>query len=265
MSAFNFALADAYPEDALAVYRGVREETRPREVILGLDLNRLEPRGDASDRTRYAFGPLHGPSPPAAEWAQAWGHLYTELYARQAGGAVLESVGVVDAGLVDFDDDGLAHYVPWETAIARGTFDQQRELDRFIGDRDGYRRFTGLDPAHVQAVRETVEEARADHATVRVWLTPVHPRLEATYGNTSYPQHVAAARELLASLCAQGVHAYDYTDLATFGGRPEWFFDGSHMMQENTRRVVEAMYDGRGDLCKGAAPGTSAGSPGEPA
>lgn len=249
LTAFNFALADAYPDDALRVYEGVGGDVRPREVILGLDLNRLEPRGDASERTRYAFGPLHGDEAAPRDWWDAYLRTFTELYFRQAGGAVLETVGLVDAGLVDFDDDGLAHYVPWETAQAKGTFDQEAQLDRFLGDRQGYRGFTGLEATQVQAVRDLVAAARADNVTVRVWLSPVHPRLEASYGNTSYPLHVAAARDLLASLCAPGVHAHDLTDLETFGGRPEWFFDGSHMMQENTRRVVQALYAGTGDLC----------------
>jgi hypothetical protein len=247
-TAFNFALADAYPEDALKVYRGVGDDVRPREIIVGLDLNRLEPREDASQRTRYAFGPLHD-DPSPNDWADAFARTYTDLYARQAGGAVLEAVGVADAGLVDFDDDGLAHYVPWETAQRRGTFDQDATIDAFLGGRSGYRPFRGLDEAHAQAVRDLVDEARADGVTVRVWLSPVHPRVEASYGNMSFPQYEAAARDLLVSLCAPGVHAHDLTDLATFGGRPEWFFDGSHMMQENTALVVEALYSGAGDLC----------------
>lgn len=254
LTAFNFALADAYPEDALAVYRGVADEVRPREVILGLDLNRLEPRERESDRTRYAFGPLHQGNASAADWVAALGHTYTELYARQAGGAILETTGVVDAGLVDFDGDGLAHYVPWETAQAAGTFDQEATVDAFVRGRNGYVAFRGLDPGHAQAVRDVVDAARADGVTVRVWLSPVHPRLEQSYGNESYPMYVAAARDLLASLCQPGVHAHDLTDIATFGGRAEWFFDGSHMMQENTRLIVRALYAGQGDLCAGPAP-----------
>jgi hypothetical protein len=256
LTAFNFALADGFPEDALAIYGGLADETRPREIVLGLDLNRLEPRDPWSQRTRYAFGPLHTDEASPATWAHAFGGLYTELYARHAGGALLQQFGLAHYLVPDqvaFEEDGFAHYVPWETALERGTFDQDRELDRFIGVRSGYRQFIGLDADHTEAVADLVAEARADNVTVRLWLAPVHPRLEATFGNASYPQHVDAARDLLASLCQPGVHAYDYTDLATFGGEPEWFFDGSHMMQENTRRVVQAMYSGTGDLCAAAA------------
>jgi hypothetical protein len=249
VTAFNFALADAYPEDALAVYRGVAGEVRPREIILGLDLNRLEPRGDASDRTQYAFGPLHREGAGVGEWGEAFVRTYDVLYARQAGGAILEVTGVVGDGLVGFDEDGLAHYVPWETALAEGSFDQDRAIRQFLDGRTGYPRFVGLDPDHAQAVRDLVAEARADGVTVRVWLTPVHPRVEAAYGNATYPLYVHAAIDLLRSMCQPGVHAHDYTDLDAFGGRPEWFFDGSHMMQENTRQVVESLYAGRGDLC----------------
>lgn len=255
-TAFNFALADAYPEDALAVYRGVTgpggAAGQPAEVIVGLDLNRLEPREEGSRRTRAAFGPLHGDGASAGDWLEAFGHAYTELYVRQAGGAVLQELGWTPEGLVEFDPDGLAHYRPWERQQAAGTFDQDREIGRFLGDRSGYRSFRGLDEGHVAAVRQLVDEARADGATVRVWLTPVHPRLEASYREanaTGYDESLAAARDLLRSLCRDGVHAHDYSDLASFGGRPEWFYDGSHMMRENTRAVVEALYEGRGDAC----------------
>lgn len=255
LAAFNFALADAYPEDALRVYRGVAgpggPAEAPAEVVLGLDLNRLEPRGAGSERTRVAFGPLHGDDPAAPDWLRAFGHTYTELYVRQAGGAVLQHLGWAPPGLVEFDADGLAHYRPWERQQAAGTFDQDREIGRYLG-RSGYRPFTGLDEGHVAAVRDLVDEARADGATVRVWLTPVHPRLEASYreGNaTGYDEALQAARDLLQGLCREGVHAHDYTDLDAFGGRPEWFYDGSHMMRENTQAVVAALYEGRGDLC----------------
>jgi hypothetical protein len=251
LTAFNFALAGTQPEDSLRVYRGlVARGVVPREVLVGLDVNRIEPHPAESNRTQYAFGPLHA---PGATWLDVLGagvRSYSFLYLRDSAVSLWHAAGlpITQADEVTFEPDGLAHYVPWETAEAAGTFDRNASITKAIG-LGGYHPYAGLDPVQVASLQQLVAEARSHGTTVRLVVTPVHHRLEAAYGTYAYPFARQAVVDLARSLCQPGVHAYNYTRVAAFGGLEEGFYDGVHYDAANAARLVQGVYAGRGDLC----------------
>jgi hypothetical protein len=251
LTAFNFALAGTQPSDSLRVLEGLAERgQRPREVIVGLDVNRIEPHASESNRTQYAFGPLHRPGATWLDVAAAAARSYSFLYLRDSAVSLWHVAGLSlpQADEVAFEPDGLAHYVPWETAERAGTFDRNASITKAIGP-GGYHAYGGLDPAQVAAIQRLVAEARAANATVRLVVTPVHHRLEDAYGTYAYPLARQAVVDLTRSLCQPGVHAYNYTRAANFGGNEEGFYDGVHYDAANAARIVQGVYSGRGDLC----------------
>lgn len=79
---------------------------------------------------------------------------------------------------------------------------------------------------------------------VTVLLLPAHPEFER---RTFTPAVRAIRTELgatLAARCQSGGCTYrDFTDLASFGGDPDDFDDGTHMTPRNGRRMLAAIFD----------------------
>lgn len=254
LTAFNFSLAGTNPDDSRFVYdKLVARGVVPKEIVVGLDVNRVEPHPRDSNRTQYAFGPLHDPGASWADAVAAGARSYQFLYLRDSAVSVADALGVPVPHVHDvtFEPDGLAHYVPWETAVAAGTFDRNATIAKTIGA-GGYHAFAGLDPAEVAAIQGLVADARAHGATVRLLLTPIAHRVEAGYearGGSGYPQARAAVVALARSLCQPGVHAYNYTRTEAFGGDEAGFYDGIHYDAGNAARIVASAYAGRADLC----------------
>lgn len=248
LTAFNFAVAGTQPADSLRVYRGlVQRGYHPKEILVGLDINRIEPHED-EHRTQAAFGPLHEDAAGLRDQVMAGLRTFTFQYLRDSATSLYFALEGPRPIGITFDEDGLAHFRAWEEAEANGSFDLDKSLAAAIGA-GGYLPYGGLDPVQVTALQELTARALANGTTVRMVITPIHARLEQSYGVSGYPQARQAVVDLARSLCQPGVHAFNYTRVAGFGGLEGGFFDGVHYNAANAARLVEGVYSGRGDLC----------------
>jgi hypothetical protein len=136
--------------------------------------------------------------------------------------------------------------------LAAGSYDFdaafEQNWDRFLGAIYG----PDVEAAASQqrALEGLVAEARAKGTQVDLVLLPFHDRaLERLADNPVFGELQGAARATMDRLCQDGVRAFDYTDVAAFGGDPDGFYDGYHLTPANGATLLEGVRDGRGDRC----------------
>ena len=100
-----------------------------------------------------------------------------------------------------------------------------------------------LDAESIERVRALLELSRAQRAKVVIYLPPYHPRALTRYLKES---SFASLRKRLVSQLGEWaqsypVDVYDFTDVATFGGRSDMFYDASHPREDACRLMTDAM------------------------
>lgn len=239
---FNFAVSSARAEDDLAIYRWVRARgEHPRIVVVGLDVealhndDQLETPLEFNDELMLA---LRG----REEWRAAVVRA-VKRYKRSFGishlADTVKSVGLV-TGLVPrhpattVDGDGYLNYLDWEY----GSLAQcnRTTLQRFAG-------MTALSPRRKDDIAHLVEEARANGATVKIWLTPLNPETQR------YIEERAPYRRLLADtivfvgdFARRGLaDVYDFSVPAAFGGDASRWYDCYHVDESSAAKIAAAL------------------------
>jgi len=85
---------------------------------------------------------------------------------------------------------------------------------------------------------------------VRIFVTPLHPLvLQALRQRRDFDRLHALLIEYLRDVVAHnpGTRLRDFTELGSFGGNPDWFYDGAHMRAENAKLLVKALWAGGRD------------------
>jgi hypothetical protein len=237
-SAFNGAVDSARAEDLLAVLRYALEDCkwRPREVLMGLDIEALHNHLE-SDPSLLIEAPLRR-------------HLSIERriegYAFAAESLIsypqaLDGVRALDLTrrgfppeTHSFGDDGA---FLWVGELQRSAPSNYFEVydGRFAG-------YTEVSTTRWGEFTDLVSLARAYGATVRVFITPMHPELvahlRAKYDFDRLHADVTVRLARLVDERRPGVTAVDFQDIASFGGSPDDFYDGAHMLAANARRLL---------------------------
>jgi hypothetical protein len=143
------------------------------------------------------------------------------------------------------EPDGFMHFVRWEADVAAGTVDLEDKIRGSIRDyRTWYAGFTALDDVRVSDLRALLAAARERGVAVDVFMPPLHPRLlQALARSGRFGARRRETAQLLHDLESQGllrVHPVD--SLESFGGDPDGFFDGEHMTEENSTRLLAHLY-----------------------
>jgi hypothetical protein len=105
----------------------------------------------------------------------------------------------------------------------------------------------GLHPKSVDRVRQLLELCRDHETKVIVYLPPYQPRATARYLKESrFPFLRAQLLEELTSWATRyPVKFHDFTEVSSFGGRDDMFYDASHPTAEACRLMLDVML---GDL-----------------
>ncbi len=244
---FNAAVDSASVEDWDAIVRYAVERCHAplNEIVLGIDVEALrndlepDPRLSATRELR-----------PLLAWSYSLDYYITASKALVEFEQLDQSARSVRFHLTRyppvwsrFDADGFLHYVVWEARVAAGTFVPEydasmREYDsRFSG-------FTHLDERRCEAFRSLLSYARARRIAVRAFITPLSPRLLAHLRETAnFDRLHEIVVDYVRGLSAQfsNFSVVDMTEVASWGGDPEGFFDGAHADDANARRLVNAL------------------------
>jgi hypothetical protein len=146
---------------------------------------------------------------------------------------------------VDFDPDGYLHYIAMENQVAAGTF-KLNATQNLANYTERYNVPPTLNPVRVGLFELLLIRAQEKGIKVRLFATPFHPdMIKGLKQVEAYNQVQAAALPYLQALPSRfpNVTFHDLTDVASFGGDPNGFFDGVHYRQENGRLMLETLYN----------------------
>jgi hypothetical protein len=98
-------------------------------------------------------------------------------------------------------------------------------------------------PRKVALFREFLDLARANGIEMRVMLLPLHPAFEQKI----LSPELREVRRELDSFLREACHEHNFTyrnfeELASFGGSPDEFWDGSHLTPKNVRRMINTLF-----------------------
>lgn len=250
---FNASVNSARAEDYLAMTRFVVEGLgkRPSLIVIGLDVEAFTPAVGVDERllqTPQLITRLPGRTHRAGLLGIT--RLFDDL-SWETTRATVASLTTPPAerqqrgDRVTFAADGFATFGNDEDAVRAGTFDLQAGMPDDIAEYRG--RFAGfdrLDPQRVTEFEETLRLAQSIGARVDVFLTTLHPQLLADLRRvTAFDARHEEVVALVDDLRAQGLidRFYDATEVASYGGDAELFYDGAHTREENLRRILDAL------------------------
>jgi hypothetical protein len=249
---FNFAVDSARAEDYLAIYRWAHQrDPALRALLVGLDVEAFHDRADYDDRLKSDPGLMRaleggGSTRASSRAADELGRLKSVLsryYAEDMVRSLRAAVRPAPPHM-NFDGAGFLHYGLWEAQRAAGTFDMKSHL---AASREEYlRRFRemrGLSVTRRQRLVALLREALRDRVRVVVWITPIHPDLANYLGReTSYRELLAATRDFAAKATSEaGIPFYDFSTPEAFGGDGGGWYDGGHIDENNSRRIMRAV------------------------
>jgi len=250
---FNASVDSARTEDLLAIYRWVRHQgVSVRYLVVGLDVEALhdaeasDPRLEGNGELLAALaGDVHSAGPLArlADATVPYKAMFTASYvedlARSVARCLRRSSG--KRPLTEFERDGYLRYVKLEAERTAGTFDVDRRITDSLGEYvTRFRDMRALSPRRAQDLETLIREARGDGATVKVWLTTLHPRTAQYLGEkTAYTELLARARSYLVHLGdTYGIDTYDDSSPERYGGTLTDWYDGAHIDEKNAARVA---------------------------
>jgi hypothetical protein len=177
--------------------------------------------------------------------ALSWRVLRAELsgkVAKQSPPALAGGGEITAADGSVFAPDGFRLIDYHDRRRARGVT-LARELAGSIAEYGGiFRSYGHLDPLATSYFEKTLRRMNAWGATPVIVLTPYQPRLLAALKAVGWD---ARHRQVLAYL--EGLRArfhftlLDMTSVGSFGGSPNGFYDGVHMLVPNMRRLLDAI------------------------
>lgn len=255
LRAYNASVDSAMAEDYLALLRLALRGCAGsvREIVLGIDIEAFhDARGPdsrvtgslaywnelpAEERVRSALD--------AAESVLAWDQLAESIRSLR----LLLSPGRREEPASRFDDDGFLHYLNWEREKAEGTFklSASGQIDSYLARFAGYQH---LSSRRREIFEQFLGECFAAGIRVRSFVTPLHAEvLAALRARRNFD---ATRAELLAWLepltQANRLFSFvDYSNVLSFGGAEDGFYDGAHIDDENSDRLLKALYAERAD------------------
>jgi len=247
-AAYNAAVESARVEDYLALVRFAQGDCHwsPTEIVIGLDVEAFHDHL-APDSRLLSNGNLRPYLSPSMRREMVPGAVRALLGAEHTAQSLM-ALGYVIVGFPSekstFDPDGYLRYRAWEREIAEGTFEPDiessiREYDARLAN------FTALDPARQALFEELVARSASRSVRVRTFITPLHPLVLEHLDRSRNDERLRG--DLVAYLTTlrerwPGFSYVDFTEIATFGGDPELFFDGAHLRDENAVRLVRALF-----------------------
>ncbi|MGE5672989.1 MAG: hypothetical protein ACM3XM_03760 [Mycobacterium leprae] len=244
-TAFNGGVSSSRPEEWYAMLSHALNDLHwhPKALVLGVDAETLFYHGDPNDD--LLSSPDLRKYLPLQMWA---GSLLNRtkllisydqtLLSKKALGLAMEPNQQPKA--ITFESNGLLHYVGWEKAVQDGTY----QLGYEVNIKDYQRRYAAtadFDAQRQSLFERTLDLAARNQIQVYLFLTPFHPGvLAAMQQDPDFNRVRSAVLPYLQGMTEKypGVTFTDLTDIHSFGGDPNNFFDGVHYRQENARLIL---------------------------
>jgi hypothetical protein len=234
LASFNAGVDGAKPEDFYILLRYAVEKAhlKPQLLVIGCDVevfHNYEAMHPYLERPSELASFLRRKESRYWRWS-----VFTRLLSFEETELSLISLYKVLRGekrtFSHVDEDGRTHYDEWEQMRASPQFDLWREIAATV-DHYGlrYDEYTGMSPERLEYFDATLQYARQRGMDVVVFLTPVHPSVEAGLSSHGYEARKREVTAALERICAKwDVPFYDFSSPASFGGDTSRFYDGVH-------------------------------------
>jgi hypothetical protein len=248
LTAFNFGVMAARPEDYLAVMRfAVANGGSPRRIILGVDPEALAPNAPFDPRSQASRA--LAPHSPRGQRLQVltgsligWESLRASLHSLRTPPSRRKRTS-------SYRGDGLLRYVVWDSLLKRNAFDGTEPRRNAIAVyRSRYAGFDSLSTRRIGYLTELLEEARSRGIRVDAFVPPLAPSFMDSLSSSTLRERVDDTRRLLSDLDRKGLlHAHDLFDVSQFGGDTAGFYDGTHVTPANASLLLRAILTARRD------------------
>ncbi len=249
---FNLGVSSAMAEDYYVLLKYALSRNVPVEMILlGIDDETFRNGRDVDARLRKnpELAQFLDPSSPAR------GTLESITQAVSYRG-LLDTIDCLRLNLVGFPPSnssfdpasGFITYVKWESQIADGTFDLDSNIQStkrtYLKRYDG---FNELADWRKEYFRKFVDLCAENDVELCCFMTPLHPEVQEVLAKESpLAQRRAEVVAFLNSFRGRrGFRFVDTSELASFGGDPQAYYDGAHAKESNMRLVADAALEAR--------------------
>lgn len=269
-TAFNAGLSSATPQEAyvFASYAAERFDRFPH-IVWGLDIEqfREKPVGDQANGVLLRQPGLRKHL-PVEDRLEGLFEMYTPLVEWQT---TKISVRVLREGDVEqrSEEEQIDRLIERQFTARgfrkRDRHDRAFERGAKLGPRleqqvEGYARtvyevpgFEELGETPRHWIEQTIALANRNGDQPTIFLTTLHPAGQERLGDSGWYERRDDVRAYFARLAGRyDFQLIDYTDLESFGGDPDNFYDGVHLRKENMQRLVDDMVR-RGALPRGDA------------
>ena len=248
---FNWGLPSASAEIMLAVLRlAVEEHSAPIElVIVGVDPVAFHPSRWVHPQARLvpAYTRYFERAPRMAGIREKVSRLLTMEQTTTSYLVLRREAGLDEPQeRVGYREDGRAVYFQRESAIAAGTFDLQQILGSRIPSYPeeslGLSTFSEMSQSRQRMWEQFLAMCNEKGIRVYVFMPPVHPDLwKLLVEKGAGPIFEEVSAFLDRTVTEAGGVFRDYTQLASFGGDPELFYDEVHMRPGNVEVVLKRL------------------------
>lgn len=249
LPAYNFGVTDAQVEDMDAILAFIRDRGAAplREIVIGLDVDVFDDRIEVDQRliSSPALGRYVAGAGLSFDTATRALFGYQDFkYGLQLVHYELRGSRPRDA--IHFEPDGVIYYEGDEEQIAAGTFSLHDHIAANIARRD--RKFLAagfakLSPARLALFRDVVTRAHAAGARVDVFVPPLHRAIAELRSGGPVPARLGDLDRFLHELDANGlIHYLPMNAIEDIGGDPDGYYDGNHLTETNSSRVLLAMF-----------------------
>jgi hypothetical protein len=143
-----------------------------------------------------------------------------------------------------YEPDGVVTYDDWDPELTSGTFSPVTTLAKNVARFSGPagRNFTTLSPSRLVLFRRLIQSAHDSGASVHIFIPPLHRALVAARAGL-ISQRSAELERWFEELDREGlIHFMPLHGVEDFGGDPDAYYDGVHMMTDNTDRLLLKLF-----------------------
>ncbi len=241
---FNAGNLTAYTEDHYVTLRYAVEQAgaQPRLLLLGLELESLhdhEPMNEFLLEVNPISAFLQKGETRYGYWKRvvnllSWNE--SKLSLRSLRHWTVGSQSAEPA--LRIDPDGRLVYVQLEKDLARGTLNLETLVQQSsVAAIRRYETYRTLSADRLDYLHQTLRYARERNMRAVVFLTPIHHAVRADLKSFAAKdaEFVAAIRDAAARW---GAEFHDLRNVESFGGRPDGFYDGTHIDDGNADRLA---------------------------
>jgi hypothetical protein len=226
LSAFNFALHNGKVEDAYAVssYLFSKEPDLKLRCFFAVQVGNF---GDA---------PLH----PGLLWDPRFSRWFPAEFVQEQREIVGKPKQGGMSGDTRYSERGCLLHNSYDERVARGV-SLEAVLDVYIERILPRVSAPGATQTRSRRYFRKLLKLYNDHGvTPAIVVMPYHPvPLEAFRAVGWQAKNDRLLRFLRGLEDTYDLRVLDYTEITSFGGRPEYFYDGSHVTKENARLILE--------------------------